>query len=190
MLDRLKSLGLFSLTENHYLRLEAMDLFERGLTEGCSDDLMTFVELQITQEPPRLSLLQDIAEDLHQRLLGLRESHFDVRDRVLQTLRADFQVDLSHIAPADAVDQYHLLNLDQVITYALGQNPKLNLHDQFVLRKILEASLDMAAQLNADVEMTESLFSYIMDWADGLSVAIARHYETHSWVSSPRSLIH
>jgi hypothetical protein len=190
MLDRLKSLGLFSLTEHHYLRLEAMDLFERGLTEGCADYLMAFVEQQITQEPPRLELLQEIAEDLHQRLLGLRESHFDVRDRVLQTLRNDFQVDLTHIAPPDAVNQYHLLNLDQVLSYALIQNPQLNLQDQYIVRKILEASLDMASQLSADVEMTQGLFAYIVDWADGLSVAIARHYGVHFWAASPRSLIH
>ena len=190
MLDRLKSFGLFSLAEHHYLRLEAMDLFERGLTEGCADYLMAFVEQQITHEPPRLELLQEIAEDLHQRLLALRESHFDVRDRVLQTLRNDFQVDLSQIAPADAVNKYHLLNLDHILHYALNQNPQLSLQDRFLLRKILEASLNMASQLSADVEMTQGLFVYIMDWADGLSVATARHYDIHFWASHPRYLIH
>src|SRR5262245_38004075 len=100
MLDDFHSLGLFSLAEQHYLRLEAMDLFERCLTEGKPDCLQAFFEQQISQEPPRLQLLRDIAEDLHQRLLSLREYHFDVRDRVMRSLHDDFKVDITPLASA------------------------------------------------------------------------------------------
>src|SRR5574341_369616 len=154
MLDDFQSLGLFSIAELSYLRLEAMDLFERCLTEGKADYLEAFIEQQITQEPPRLQLLRDVAEDLHQRLLSLREYHFDVRDRVLRALRDDFQLDITPIAPANALENYHLLRLDAMLDYVRQQNPRLSSSDEALVRNMLEASLEMASQLHGDMMMT------------------------------------
>jgi hypothetical protein len=190
MLNYMNAFELFALAEHNYLRLEAMDLFERCLTEGCPDYLTAFIEQQITEEPPRIDLLQQVAEDLHQRLLGLREYHFDVRNQVLQTLQKDFQVNLSAIAPPDALDQYHLLSPDQILRYVCEQNPRLTPHDQSLLRKVLDSSLDMAAQLHEDKEMTEEIMDFILDWADGLSVTMARHYGLHSWEAKSSHFIH
>ncbi|MEO8606695.1 MAG: hypothetical protein ABI690_02345 [Chloroflexota bacterium] len=181
---------LFALAEHNYLRMEAMDLFERCLTEGCPDYLNAFIEQQIIEEPPRIDLLQQVAEDLHQRLLGLREYHFDVRNQVLQTLQKDFQVNLSTIAPPDALEQYHLLSSDQVLRHACEQNPRLTVQEQALLRKVLDSSLDMAAQLHDDKAMTESILDSILDWTDGLSVTAARHYGLHSWESKSGHFIH
>jgi hypothetical protein len=190
MLDHFRSLGLFSLAELNYLRLEAMDLFERCLTEGSPDHLMSFIEQQIVQEPPRLDLLNDVAEDLHQRLLGLREYHFDVRDRVLRTLRLDFQVDLTPLAPPDALAQYHLMDVDAAIQLLHQQNPQLSPREHDLLRQVLEASFEMASQLYHDVEMTETLFLYVLDWADGLSATAAQQFWLQEWETSPRTIIH
>jgi len=190
MLEHLKSLGLFSLAELNYLRLEAMDLFERCLTEGSPDYLLAFIEQQIVQEPPRIDLLNEVAEDLHQRLIGLREYHFDVRDRVLRTLRADFQVDLSPIAPPNALNKYHLLDLDAATQLVRQQNPQLTNREHVLLRSVLEASLEMASQLNDDVSMTEYLFLYVLDWADGLNTTATQQYWLQEWEASPRTIIH
>jgi hypothetical protein len=190
MLDQLKSFGLFSLAELNYLRLEAMDLFERCLTEGSPDYLLAFIDHQLAQDPPRLDLLQEMAEDLHQRLLGLREYHFDVRDRVMCTLRSDFQVDLSQIAPPNALERYHLLQVGEVLRHVQQQNPRLSSHEQSLLRKVLEASFEMAAQLYDDMEMTEELFFYITDWVDALNVTSAQRIWLRDWESAPRNLIH
>ena len=190
MLDHFRSMGLFSLAELNYLRLEAMNLFERCLTEGNPDSLMAFIEQQIVQEPPRLDLLNDVAEDLHQRLLALREYHFDVRDRVLRTLRNDFQVDLSIVAPSNALDEYHLLNLDNVVDVMHRQNPRLDLGEQQLLRSVLEASLEMASQLYNDVGMTEVLFDYVLDWVNGLSAKAAQRFWFQDWEDPPQSIIH
>src|SRR5687767_3679503 len=84
--------GAFSFAELNYLRMEAMDRFERCLTEGRSLPLESFVEEQLAQDPPRLELLREVAEDLHQRLQGLRENHFDVRGRALAALRDNFSL--------------------------------------------------------------------------------------------------
>lgn len=174
MLDDFRALGLFSYAEQSYLRLEAMDLFERCLTEGRPDCLESFVEQQIVQEPPRLQLLQDIAEDLHQRLLSLREYHFDVRDRVLCALRDDFKVDIAPLFPANALDTYHLMQLNDALYAMRQQNPKLTDQDEELLRNMLEASVEMAAQLYGDIMMTEHLHRYLLDWLGGLHVLAAR----------------
>jgi hypothetical protein len=181
MIENSRLEGLFLLAELSYLRSEAMDLFERCLTEGSPDYLIVFIEDQIYQEPPRLDVLRDLAEDLHQRLLGLREYHFDVRERVLKTLRDDFQIDLSPLAPAGALERYHLLQVDGVIGYLREQNPRLTSKEEFLLRKMVEASLEMAAQLHQDVVMTEELFFCVMDWVDGLSATIARRFWMDDW---------
>ena len=189
MLDDFRSMGLFSLAELSYLRMEAMDLFERCLTEGKPDCLQTFIEQQILQEPPRLQLLRDVSEDLHQRLLSLREYHFDVRDRVIRTLRDDFKVDITPIAPASALEDYHLLRLDNVLEYC-QQNARLTSQDEVLLRNMLEASLEMASQLHGDVVMTEHLYTYIIDWLNGLNVTIARRSWTGDWDEEPRGELH
>jgi hypothetical protein len=180
MLDDLRELGLFSYAEQSYLRLEAMDLFERCLTEGRPDVLETFVEQQILQEPPRLQLLQDIAEDLHQRLLSLREYHFDVRDRVLCALRDDFRVDIAPLVAANALESYHRLQLNEVLRTMRQQNPNLSDQDEGLLHNMLEASVEMAAQLHGDITMTEHLHRYITDWLGGLHVLAARQ----SWIAN------
>ncbi|HEX2907679.1 MAG TPA: hypothetical protein VHO69_12495 [Phototrophicaceae bacterium] len=183
MVENSRIEGLFLLAELSYLRAEAMDLFERGLTEGTPDYLMGFIEEQIAQEPPRLDVLRELAEDLHQRLLGLREYHFDVRERVLRTLRDDFHIDLSLLAPANALDRYHKLELEAIIQFLHEQNPALTRNDDFLLRKMLEASLEMAAQLHEDVTMTQELFHCVMDWIDGLSATLARRFWLDDWLA-------
>lgn len=165
--------GAFSFAELNYLRLEAMDLFERCLTEGKTSPLETFVEQQISQEPPRLELLREVAEDLHQRLLALRESHFDVRERVLRTLYDDFRLDISPLIPLNALESYHRLNLDEVLRF-LSQQPPFADHDELALRTALDASLGTAAQVHRDVVMTEELYEYVMDWLMGLNATMAR----------------
>lgn len=190
MLNHMNAHGLFAFAEHNYLRLEAMDLFERCLTEGSPDFLMAFIEQQLTENPPRLELLEQVAEDLHQRLLGLREYHFEVRNRMLQTLRNDFQVDLGEIAPPDALDQYHQLTPEQILQQVHKQNPRLSTQEKTVLRRVIDASLDMAKQLYHDKEMTEGFLDVIWDWTDGLSVIVARHYGLHSWEAQTRNFIH
>ncbi len=191
MLNYVNGLELLALAEQNYLRLEAMDLFERCLTEGCPDYLFAFIEEQILVDPPRLDLLHQVAEDLHQRLLGLRENHFDLRNQVLQTLQNDFQVNLAVFSPADALDQYHLLSSDLIVKQVCEQNPRLTLQDQSLLRKRLESSLGMAAQLYEDKAMTEGLLDYILDWTDGLSVTLARRgYGLRPWETKADYPIH
>jgi hypothetical protein len=167
--------GAFSFAELNYLRLEAMDLFERCLNEGQTLPLEAFVEQQISQEPPRLELLREVAEDLHQRLLALRENHFNVRERVLRTLRDDFSLDLSPLIPLNALESYHRLNLDEAIGFLSQQMPLAD-KDESALRIALDASLGTAEQVHRDVVMTERLYDYVMDWLMGLNATMVRRF--------------
>jgi hypothetical protein len=180
MLGDFRDAGLFSYAEQSYLRLEAMDLFERCLTEGKPDCLEAFIEQQLVQEPPRVQLLQDIAGDLHQRLLSLREYHFDVRDRVLRALRDDFDVDIAPVVPANALESYHLIQLEYAVQTIREQNLNLTDQDVGLLHNMLAASVEMAAQLHGDITMTEHLHSYMVDWVSGLQVMAARR----SWAAN------
>ncbi len=182
--------GAFSLAELNYLRLQAMDLFERCLAEGRAHPLELFVEEQIAHEPPRLELLREVAEDLHQRLLTLREHHFDVRDRALRTLREDYKLDLSPLIPLNALDSYHLLDLDIALTFLRQQHDDLSKQDESTLRKLLNSSLDSAAQLHRDVTMTASLYDYIIDWVMGLNATVTRRYWSETRSSTPGDTVH
>ena len=181
--------GAFSFAELNYLRLEAMDLFERCLTEGQTSPLETFVEQQISQEPPRLELLREVAEDLHQRLLALRENHFDVRERVLRTVRDDFSLDLSPLIPLKALECYHRLNPDDAIRF-LCEQTVLAAHDEHALRNALDASLGTAAQVHRDVVMTERLYDYVMDWLMGLNATMARRFWAESLLRPTTERVH
>lgn len=176
--------GAYSFAEMNYLRLEAMDLFERCLTEGQTLPLEVFVQHQISQDPPRVELLREVAEDLHQRLLSLRENHFDVRDRTLRLLREEFRLDLSPLIPLRALESYHLLDTEEAIRF-LGRQLALSPQDEIALRASLKSSLDDAAQLHRDVTMTEKLYTYVMDWVMGLNATMTRRFWAEHGPTAP-----
>ncbi len=165
--------GLSSLAELNYMRLEAMDLFERCLTEGKPDSLIAFVERQISQDPPRVELLREVSEDLHQRLMGLHDYYLDIWGRTLTTLGADFGL---HFDRRTASAPFNRFEVEAIIQQVRRENPEFTAQDESLLRKSLDTSVETAVQLRADIGMTERLYVYICDWVDGLSATIARRY--------------
>lgn len=174
---------LFALTELNHLRHEAMQLFEQSLTQGNLMPMTAFIEEQLVHQPPRLQLLREITDDLQQRLLSLREYHFDVRERVVSTLHDNYDVDISSLAPQNQLDRYHHLTQDTILEYVQKHNPTLKRNDLLLIRKMVDASLQMAAQLQNDIQLTTHLFNLILDWTEALSASIAREHwpdTTHS----------
>lgn len=169
--------GLAAMAELNYLRLEAMDLFERCLTDGRPERLEDFIDEQISRDPPFIELLHEIAEDLHQRLLGLREYHFDVLDRVGRILTNDFGIE---VGPLDnytgTFEHYREADLDTLIVQIRRRNESLTDQDELLLHKMLDTSLQTVSQLRGDIIMTENLYLYVSDWADGLGTAIVRRF--------------
>jgi hypothetical protein len=181
MLESVMGRKLFSLAESSHLRIEAMQLFEQSLTNGDASVMIAFIERQLANDPPRIQLLREIADDLQQRLLSLREYHFDVRERVVSALSESYDVDISPLAPAALLDQYHLLALDDVCALIHETNPALSEDDIAILRKMIDASLHIAAQLHEDILITRDLYDLILDWLEGLSATMARqHWNSQS----------
>ncbi len=60
-------------------------------------------------------------------------------------------------------------------------NPKLSSKDLAILRKMIDASLQIAAQLYEDIRLTRELYNLILDWIEALSAAMARQH----WCNHP-----
>ncbi len=176
---------LFYQAEADQLRQEAMRLFEACLTNSDESPLITFLETQIAHEPPRLALLNDIADDLQQRLMSLREYHFDVRERVVQTLADSYHVDITPLAPPDQLDGYHLITVESVMTYTRQSDIIMSESEGAILQKMIEASLHMASQLHNDIVMTSRFYEFVTDWIEGMSASVARAFWTNHYPIRP-----
>ncbi len=176
MLEHTLGRHMFPSAESHFLRIEAMQLFEQCLTNGDTAAMTAFIERQLLHEPPRLQLLRDMADDLQQRLLSLREYHFDVRERVVSTLNESYHVDIAPLAPPAQLEEYHHLTAEQILTFVQTQGVALSEDETTLLRKMVDASLQMAAQLNSDIRLTIQLHTMVIDWLDGINATIARQY--------------
>ncbi len=173
--------GLFSLATFQTLRLEALDLFDRSLAENRSEYLEHFLEYQVAQKPPPLELLSQIAEDVHQRLLALRQRHFDARDEIRRTLHTQYGLDLTPFLPNDPVE-YHRLNLDAALDFFFRAQPHLTDDSRRILREIMQEALTDAANLYVEMSLADRLYTYLMDWLMALPVVTARG----AWKDDPR----
>lgn len=185
MLDSLIERRLYSLSESNHLRMEAMELFEQCLTKGDESPLAEFVERQLVHDPPRLQLLRDLADDLQQRLLSLREYHFDVRDRVVSTLKESYGVDIAPLAPPDMLAEYHRLTAEKILVFTRRKGATLSEQETILLRKMLDASLQMAEQLFNDIQLTARLHELVLDWLTGMHATIVRQNWTVYINTSP-----
>lgn len=169
MIDYALDKELQSLAELNNLRKEAMRLFEECLTNGAPTAFVKFVEQQITQTPPRLHLLREIADDLQQRLLSLREHHFDVRERVVAMLADSYHIDITRLAPPDRLNCYHNLPIETIMQRVRSHADHLQQDELIMLHKMIAVSLEMASQLFNDIQLTEQLHAMVMDWLEGMS---------------------
>ncbi len=180
-LENFSPLALLAMAELTQLRAQALDLFDRCLVEGNTAPIIAFVERQVTNDPPQLQLLRDFSEDIQQRLLSLRAYHYDVRKNVVMAFADDYGVDISPIVPAADLEQYHLIEPFQILSYAQAQGASFSDQDLILLDKLLEASVKTAARLYSDIRLTTELQALVLDWFDALSTTVGRRY----WSGGP-----
>ncbi len=173
-------IGLFSLATFQTLRLEALNLFDRSLAEGKADYMERFLEQQVTQEPPPLELLSQIAEDIHQRLVALHQRHFDSRDQVRRTFQHQYGLDLTPFLPIDPLE-YHRLNLEEALIFFDQAQTHLSDDKQSILRDLLQDELARAARLYAELSLADELYTYLMDWLMALHIVSVRG----AWTDDP-----
>lgn len=178
-------MGLFSLATFQTMRLEALDLFDRSLAESKPEYLERFLEQQVAQDPPPLELLSQIAEDVHQRLLVLRQRHFDARDHFRRTLQHQYGFDVSPFFPPDPLE-YHRLNLDEALRFIGDRQPEI----RPILRQLLQDALANAAQLYVEMTLADHLYSYVMDWLMALHIVSVRGAWADDLSSADGSAVH
>lgn len=190
MLDQLNAQDIFSLVEHNQLRTQAMDLYERCLTEGKPDYLIGFVENQLLLEPPPLELLYDLMQDLHHRWVTLREHLFDTRNRLLNGLWSNYQIDLNSSGIVHSLDEFHLIDPDQMLASIGRAYPALSKRDLRRVRKEIVTSLTVGYQLYSDALMTTRMIKFVQDWAAGLGTDEIRRSWTDRLDQNSTSRIH
>lgn len=161
------------------MREEALNLYDYCLTEGTAAPLIKFIEEQISLDPPPLLLLYEISDDIQQRILVLRENHFDVRHQVVKAVQDLYQADVSRIFPSDKLESYHLIEVNEIIGDLQGQGISITDEEMVLLVNLLRKSRDTASQLQQDIHLTEGLQTMMHDWVQALTITIARDYQPH-----------
>ncbi len=185
MQEEFDPLTLFAMAELNQLRVQALDLFDRCLTEGNPAPVVSFIERQVMGDPPHLQLLREFAEDLQQRLLSLRGNHFDIRERIVRTFAEGYGVDISALLPLNALAQYHLIAPQQVLDYTRQHAASITDNDLILLGKLLDVSIRTAERLQRDIKLTTELQTLVMDWLDALSSTVGRRYWSEDTPSNP-----
>jgi hypothetical protein len=163
-----------SLMELDQLRIEALDLYDRCLVEHNPIQVIHFIEGQLTHTPPRIQLLRHIADDVQQRLFSLREYHFDLRGKIINTFDEIYNVDVTPLMPPDQLEAYHTVPPQTFLDYAIMQGLEIDKQEKLLLVEMIQTSRDIASQLQSDIQLTSTLHTMIQEWINALSATTAR----------------
>lgn len=171
MMDESERDQALPMVELNALRMEAMAIYERCLAESSGASFQRFLERALVQLPPPVALLNEISDDLFQRLQTLRQTEFDLRDRLITGLQADFAVELSAVLPLRDLD--HLAQIQPLVLAA----PLTALLSAVQVRAVvqsLEEARQSAARLAAQRHLTHILYDDVTTWATALHVIAVR----------------
>lgn len=157
--------------EINVLRIEAMAVYERCLADATTLPFERFLERQLVQIPPPIALLNELSDDLFQRLQALRQSQFDIRDRLLSAARTDFQIELSGTFPLRDLEQFAYTSPGSLGEHLICS---LNPVQQAALTAAIEEARLAVLRLDAQRQITEQLYESVMDWATALHVVAVR----------------
>lgn len=175
MLEDLSSHAFLTLSDVAHLRLEALQMFEQGLASHDVSDLMRFIERQIAQDPPQMTLLRELAADLEERLALLHTYRLDVREQVVRLLAEGYAADITPLAPIEAIEQYHTLRAADIMSQVRAAGGEA-IVDEPLLSRVVETSLRKATELHRKIELAQQVFRLLADWLDGISATTARRY--------------
>ncbi len=176
MLDRTAILELMAFAEKSVVCSEAIDLLERCLAERSPALIEGFMQRQMLSSPASIDVLQDLAESVHQNMIALQESLFDIRSGMLKTLKDHFQVDLSALVPLDLIEEYHALELDEALSYVAAQYPHLTDSELVSVCHTIHNAVLRAGQITQSILLVRQILEYIFDWSEALSVFVVKSY--------------
>jgi hypothetical protein len=152
------------LTPTDPRRLDAFHRYEQCLADGRTILMESYIEHLLVQSPFPLELLQDIISDLQNHLQTLRQQHFDMRERIIEALHKVYHVDITPLTPTNRWLDYHLLDVERVITMVHQGGFHLGREEAVILRDMLESSRQICGRLAHDIDLTERLCDMIHDW--------------------------
>lgn len=156
------------------LRIQALDLFDRCLAQGDPTPIIAFIERQVYLQPPDLDLFRDFSDDLQQRIVSLRSSLYELRDKLVMNC-ASHQIDITLLLPAEALSEMHAAEPARIVDLVRDRRPELSADVQQSLRLQIEETISTATQIHGDTEVTEMMYYLVLDWFDALCAAASRH---------------
>ncbi|MBL8146511.1 MAG: hypothetical protein JNL34_09010 [Anaerolineae bacterium] len=159
------------MVEINALRMEGMALYERCMTESSTAPFERFLERHLVEIPPPVALLNEISDDLFQRLQTLRQSQFELRDRLLYVARNEFQVELGEAFPLRDLERFGYFGQQSLNEHLMRS---LGAAERATLIASIEEARQAALKLDSQRAITERLYEGVMDWATALHVVTVR----------------
>jgi hypothetical protein len=177
MLDKAAVLELMAFAEKNIMCSEAIDLLERCLAERSPALLEAFMQRQMLTNPvASIEVFQDLAENVHQHMIALQESLFDIRTGMLSTLKNHFQIELTPLVPLDLIEEYHTLDLDEALAFVTSRYPYLTDTDLVSVCHTLHNAVARARQIMQSIVLVRQILEYIFDWSEALSIFTVQKY--------------
>jgi hypothetical protein len=187
MYETYSELSLRALLQLKKMREEALELYDYCLAEGNPGPMINFIEEQIALDPPPLLLLYEIADDIQQRFMSLRENQFDVRHQVVQIFNDLYDMD---VAVFFTEEKLEALTPQEAIDLLETNGAEIADDEKALLQRLINQSRDTAAQLGEDIRLTESVQEMVMDWALALASTVARDYSHSLTLEPPTTILH
>lgn len=156
------------------LRMEAMMILERCLTDQNSASFERFIEAQIAQEMPPVPLMREIAEDLHQRLQSCRQYLFDLRESLLQDIKTLIRLDLNSLCAPQEPEHWLMHLLDECYPLVETRIAHATVETKLEVFDLMGRTQESATIAVRQQIMFEHLYNALMDWALALGVVSAR----------------
>lgn len=170
MLDKSAVDELLGFVEKNILCSEAVELLERCLAERSPKLLEEFMERQMVSNPNAVQVLQDLAESVHQHMVALQESLFEIRSDMLNVLLVRHQVDVTPLVPLDLIAEYHALELDEALAFVTMRYPRVSDADLVHICHTFHNAILRAGQITQSLQMVQQILDYIFDWSEALSI--------------------
>ncbi|MBA3872204.1 MAG: hypothetical protein H0X30_23910 [Anaerolineae bacterium] len=176
MLDRSSIIELMALAEKSVVCSEAVDLLDRCLAERSSSLLEAFMQRHMLANPASIDVLQDLAESVHQHMIALQQSLFDIRAEMLKSLDDHYHIDLTPLVPLELIEDYNALELDEALAFITSRYPHLVDSDLVIICHTMHNAVSRAGQITQSLLLVRQILDYIFDWSEALGVFVVKAY--------------
>ena len=134
------------------------------------------MQRQMLNSPASIDTLLDLAESVHQHMIALQESLFDIRATMLKRLKDHFQIDVSPLVPIELIEEYHALELDEALAFVTIRYTHLTDNQLVSVCRTMHNAVSRAGQITQSLLLVRHILEYIFDWSEALSVFVVKSY--------------